>query len=173
MRVTYTFTNLIYQLIHLKFNVCTVDYHQLRIPYLLKFLIDWKMKLIITRIHIISFALRLISLSAGLLWELWPLVHGPEPAAPPHRGPLHPPAAAGLAHPHRPEDGAANVHEQVHLRCPQVFWALTLHSDPTRLSFAKKRNISSQTIHTVFLLISPFSRHPLMSLFSACVNEVF
>lgn len=63
---------------------------------------------------------RLFCLHVGLLRELGPLVHGAEPAAPSHRGPLHPPAAPGLAHPHRPEDGAANVHEQVHLRCRQA-----------------------------------------------------
>lgn len=57
--------------------------------------------------------------SSGLLWELWPLLHSAEPAAPPHRGPLHPPSAAGLAHPHRCEAGAADVHEQVYLKCTQ------------------------------------------------------
>lgn len=52
---------------------------------------------------------------SGLLRELGPLLHRAEPAAPPHRGPLHPPAAAGLAHPRRHQDGAADVHEQVQL----------------------------------------------------------
>lgn len=119
------------------------------------------------RIHIIGCGLRPLSLSAGLLWELRPLLHRPEPAAPSHRGPLHPPAAAGLAHPHRHEDGAARVHEQVHLRCPRVFWPLTLHSDPTRVSVAKKRNISSRLIPP-----SPSPHLVDFDVLAAFVNEV-
>lgn len=57
--------------------------------------------------------------SSGFLWELWPLLHGAEPAASTYRGSLHPPAATGLAHPHRHEDGAVDVHEQVCVRCTQ------------------------------------------------------
>lgn len=58
-------------------------------------------------------------LSSGLLWELWPLLHCTEPAAPTHRSSLHPSATAGLAYPHRHEVGAADVHEQVYLKCTQ------------------------------------------------------
>lgn len=60
--------------------------------------------------------------SPGFLRELRPLLHGAEPAASAYRGPLRPPAAAGLAHSHRHEDGAVDVHEQVHLkRSPPAF----------------------------------------------------
>lgn len=52
----------------------------------------------------------------GLLWELWPLLDGTEPASTPDCSSLHPPAAARLAHSHCHEDGAADVHEQVLVR---------------------------------------------------------
>lgn len=54
-------------------------------------------------------------LSSGLLWELGSFLHRAELAAPTNCGPLRPTAPAGLAHPHRCQDGAADVHEQVQL----------------------------------------------------------
>lgn len=53
----------------------------------------------------------------GLLRKLRSLLHGTKPAAPAYCGSLCTPAAAGLAHPHRHEDGAADVHEQMLLKC--------------------------------------------------------
>lgn len=76
--------------------------------------------------------------SSGLLWELGPLLHRTEPAAPTHRRSLHPPAAAGLAHPHRHADGPADVHEQVYLKCTWPDSFLTFHPSPANLPLAKR-----------------------------------
>lgn len=175
MGVSCTFANLVDQHIHiyLKLDISTVgillaasvlaSLHW----FCFQFLIHWRETDHNEDPHHWLWFKANFSFSAGLLWELRPLLHCPEPAAPSHRGPLHPPAAAGLAHPHRHEDGAAHVHEQVRLRRPQVFWPLTLHSDPTRLSVAKKRNISSR-------LIPPLPSPHLVDchVFAAFVNEV-
>lgn len=63
-----------------------------------------------------------LSFCLGLLRKLWSLFHGTKPAAPAYCGSLYTPAAAGLAHPHCHEDGAADVHEQMHLKCFLPHW---------------------------------------------------